>query len=100
MVVSDGVENDPPGAFDAVLPEATRLVPGLMVLHLNPVFDSEALMVTGLSPRCPVVGLRHAEDLPTVLAFARYVAGTDDLPALEAYLATCAAEMIAEDSHA
>ncbi len=101
LVISDGVENDPPGAFDAVLTEASRLVAELTVLHLNPVFDSAALMVTGLSSRCPVVGLRHAEDLPTVFAFARYVAGTDDLSALEAYLATRAAELIAEeDSHA
>ena len=39
-----------------------------------------------LSPRMPTVGLRDAEDLPTLLGFARFADGTAPLEELEAYL--------------
>ena len=87
IVVSDGVENDPPGTFHAVLLAAGRLVPGLNVLHFNPVFDAEMLTVRGLSPLVPAVGLRDADDLPTALSFARFAAGQTDMNDLDQYLA-------------
>ncbi|MVN89431.1 hypothetical protein GO986_22105 [Deinococcus sp. HMF7620] len=87
LVVSDGVENDPPGAFHPALVAARRLVPGLEVVHVNPVFDAEMLTVRALSPLLPAVGLRSAEDLPTALGFARFAAGQASLTELENYLA-------------
>lgn len=86
LIVSDGVENDPPGVFHAALTAAKRLQPSLTVLHFNPVFDAQALQVRSLSPLVPAVGLRTADDLPTALGFARYVVGGHDLGHLEAYL--------------
>lgn len=86
VIVSDGVENDPPGAFHAALVAAGRLVPRLSALHFNPVFDAEALQVRSLSPLVPAIGLRAAEDLPTALAFAQYVVGGSGLGELEGYL--------------
>ncbi|MDO5063741.1 MAG: hypothetical protein Q4E00_01950 [Actinomyces bowdenii] len=95
IVVSDGVENDPPGAFHAVLERARRLVPGLAVIHLNPVFDPRSLQVRSLSPLAPAIGLRSAEDLPAALGLARYLAGSQSLEALEAYLSGRVVEFIA-----
>lgn len=86
LVISDGVENDPPDAFHATLVAARRLRPRLSVLHFNPVFDAEALHVRSLSPLVPAIGLRNADDLPTALGFAQYVVGGRELRDLEAYL--------------
>ena len=88
IVVSDAVENDPPGTFHAALVAARRLVPRLSVLHVNPVFDAEMLTVRALSPLLPAVGLRDADDLPTALGFARFAAGQTDIGDLETYLAS------------
>lgn len=87
LIVSDGVENDPPNTFHAALAAARRMVPRLRVLHFNPVFDAEALSVRSLSPLVPAVGLRDAGDLPTALGFAAYVVGGSTLGELEGYLA-------------
>lgn len=88
VVVSDGVENDPPGAFHAVLQQARRLVPGLEVIHLNPVFDPLSLQVRSLSPLVAALGVRNGEDLPALLGMARYVQpGLHTLEELEDYLA-------------
>ena len=95
LVVSDGVENDPPGAFHAALTAAKRLQPSLVALHFNPVFDAEALQVRALSALAPATGLRDADDLPTALGFARSVTGEGDLRDLELYLERRAAQFIA-----
>lgn len=87
IVVSDGVENDPPNTFHAALLAAKRLRPELTLLHFNPVFDAEMLTVQSLSPHAPAVGLRDADDLSTALGFARFAAGQSELSELEAYLA-------------
>lgn len=87
LVVSDGVENDPPGVFDAALTAIQTRIRPITVLHLNPVFDAEQLTVRALSPRAPTVGLRAAEDLATALGFARFAAGEASLAELEGYLA-------------
>lgn len=94
IIVSDGVENDPPGAFHAALEAARTFTPDLTVLHFNPVFDAEALQVHSLSPRVPAIGLRDADDLPTALAFAAYVVGSTQQSHLETYLQQRAAEFI------
>lgn len=92
LIISDGMENDPPGVFHAALVAAGRLRSGLRVLHVNPVFDAQALRVRDLSPLVPAIGLRNAEDLPTALGFAQYVIGRNSLRDLEAYLARRAAQ--------
>ena len=94
VIVSDAVENDPPGAFHGALTAARRLVPGLAVLHFNPVFDAEMLSVRGLSPLLPAVGLRDAENLPTGLGFARFAAGQSEQDDLERYLALRARDFL------
>ena len=87
VVISDGVENDPPGVFGATLAAAQRLLGELTVVHLNPVFDAEMLSVRSVADDVPAVGLRDAEDLPTALGFARFAAGQSTLAELEAWLA-------------
>jgi len=87
IVVSDAVENDPPGVFHAAYLAARRLVPNLSVLHFNPVFDAEMLTVRPLSVAVLAVGLRDADDLPTILSFARFASGQTHLEDLEEYLA-------------
>lgn len=88
IVVSDGVENDPPGVFDAALTAIQTQIRPVTVVQLNPVFDAEQLSVRALSLRAPVVGLRAAEDLATALGFVRFAAGEATLSELEQYLAT------------
>ncbi len=89
VIVSDGYENDPPGAVAAIV-EAFRSnldrERRVSVIHANPVFDSENFEPRTLGKAIPTVGLRDAEDLPTMLGFARFVDGSADLPELEAYL--------------
>lgn len=84
LVISDGVENDPAGAFPSI---ARRLPAEVQVLHLNPVFDPEALEVANLTSHARALGLHRAEDLPTALGFARYVVGDGTLAELEETLA-------------
>ncbi|OKL51677.1 hypothetical protein BSZ40_05845 [Buchananella hordeovulneris] len=87
VVVSDGVENDPPGAFAAALAAVAKLCPQVRVIHLNPVFDPDLLAVRSLSPALPALGLRAAEELPLVLHFAAYAAATTTLAELKEHLA-------------
>jgi len=88
VIVSDGYENDPAGVVGPVLEAASRLLPRTFVVHLNPVLDAEALAPRALSPRVPTLGIRDAEDLPSLVALARFVRGDDtSLAALEQHLA-------------
>lgn len=86
VVVSDGRENSPPGAAEAIasavvarFPQPPRRV------HLNPVFDPDDFSPLGLGPSWPTVGLRQAEDLATALAIARFAHGDIEVCELEAY---------------
>jgi len=45
----------------------------------------------------PTVGVRDAEDLPTMLGFARFVDGAAELEELDAYLEARARELIGGD---
>ena len=84
LVISDGVENDPAGAFQHI---TRRLSKDVQVLHLNPVFDPEELDVANLTSHARAIGLHRAEDLPTALGFAHYVIGDGSLIELETHMA-------------
>jgi hypothetical protein len=90
VIVSDGCENFPPnGAAEVLRVFRTKLDPNrrTSIIHCNPVFNSEDFTLRTLSPTIPTVGLRDAEDLPTMLGFARFAEGSAPLSELEAYLA-------------
>ena len=65
-----------------------------LILHLNPVFDSERYAPRGLGPHIPTFGLRDAEDLPAVLQLARLAVGDLSLADVEAWLGACAARLL------
>lgn len=100
VIVSDGYENDPPHGAGEVLRIWNTRIRGRgspFVVHLNPVFDSEGYAPRSLtpaspsasgSPPVPALGLRDAEDIPTMVAFARFALGDAPLADLEAYLAS------------
>lgn len=97
VIVSDGAENCPPGGVSEVVRVfRERLDPHhrVSLLHLNPVFDAEAWVLQGVCPLVPTLGLRDAEDLPSVLGFGRFAEGTSDLASLEAFLAHRVAELL------
>lgn len=97
VIVSDGFENDPPAASEAIARcFRARLDPGrrTSLVHMNPVFDSDRYAPRALGPSIPTVGLRDAEDLPTVLGFARFAEGTAPLSELEHYLEVRVAELL------
>lgn len=94
VIVSDGVDNDPPGAAGELLSlYRQRLDPErrVSVVHLNPVVDALDYRPRALSPAIPTVALRDAGDLATALAFARLSDGTQPMAEVEASLAQRAA---------
>ncbi|MBA3546628.1 MAG: hypothetical protein H0T76_09110 [Nannocystis sp.] len=89
IIVSDGFDNDPPrGGGEVCRVFRERLDPQrrTTIVHVNPVFDAPHLGPRPLDPSVPTIGLRDAEDLPTVLAFARFADGGLSLTDLEDYL--------------
>lgn len=97
VIVSDGFENDPPGALGGLVSLWRRhLDPGRKVsfVHLNPVFDAEGLSPRSLGPALPTVGIRDAEDLLTLIGFVRFADGTAPLSELESYLEARCRELI------
>lgn len=98
VIVSDGCENDPPNGASVVLQVyRARLDPlrRTSIIHCNPVFNAEDFSVRALSPTIPTVGVRDAEDLPTVLGFARFAEGSTPLSELEGYLTERVKQMLA-----
>lgn len=87
VIVSDGYDNDPPGLAGEVLEVARRLRPNCFVIHVNPVYDTESLAPRSLSPRVPTMGIRDGDDIPTLVAFARFALGQAPLAELEEHLA-------------
>ncbi len=83
VVVSDGYDNDPGGLAGQVLEAGARLVPGCFMLHLNPVHDSEIYAPKSLTPAVPTLGLRDAEDVPTLVALARFATTAGSMTDLE-----------------
>lgn len=99
VIVSDGCENNPPnGAAQVLRIYRTKLDPGrrISIIHCNPVFNSEDFSLRVLSSTTPTVGLRDAEDLPTMLGFARFAEGSAPMSELEAYLAERVKQMLTE----
>jgi hypothetical protein len=101
IVVSDGYDNGPPNA----LSELTRIFRTKLdperrtsIIHANPVFDSELFAPRGLGAAVPTVGVRDAEDLPTVLGFARFAEGAAPLSELEDYLAARVRRLLEQDA--
>lgn len=99
VIVSDGFDNAPPfGATELTRVFRERLDPEhrTSIVHVNPVFDAESFAPKSIGPHVPTVGLRDAEDLLTVLGFARFAEGSEPLSALEAYLAERARTLLDE----
>jgi len=89
VIVSDGYENAPSGATAAVVKALRERVPGgrdVSIVHLNPVFDAEDYAPRALGPGIPTAGIRNAEDLLTMLGFARFAEGATPIRELETYL--------------
>lgn len=98
---SAGDRASPRGAGEASRdPNTQSLVPQSsgappFVVHLNPVFDAEGYapraftpggLAPGAAPPVPAMGLRDAEDLPTMIAFSRFARGDAPLSDLLDYL--------------
>lgn len=101
VVVSDGYDNGPPNAVaDLTRIFRTKLDPQrrTSIIHANPVFDSELFAPRGLGTHVPTVGVRDAEDLPTVLGFARFAEGAAPLSELEHYLAARVRGLLERDA--
>ncbi len=97
VIVSDGFENDPPcGTAEIARVYRDRIDPQLKIeiIHVNPVFDAEHYAPRTIASVIPTVGLRDAEDIPTMLNFARFASGTARLAELETYLAQRMARML------
>lgn len=97
VIVSDGWENDPPQAAAEILRIfRTRIDPmrRVSIVHCNPVYNANDFSLRQISPLIPTVGLRDAEDLPTMLGFAKFADGSSSLAELEAYLAERAKQLL------
>ena len=90
VVVSDGRENAPAGACEAIAQAVEQGLPGPapLWLHLNPVFDPEEFQPLSLGPSWPVLGIRRIEDLPLAFELASFVKGKASAADLESYLET------------
>ena len=101
LIVSDGHENDPPrGAAEVARVFKNRLDPNrkTSIVHLNPVFDADHYAPRSIGSAIPTVGLRDAEDLLTMLGFARFADGSAPLLELEDYLAERVKQMLRSGS--
>lgn len=90
VIVSDGYENDPPQAVNQIAQVYYQKLAGETrpeIIHLNPVFDSDHFSPRPLGSSIATAGLRDAEDLATMLGFARFANGAAPLSDLEEYLA-------------
>ena len=98
IIISDACDNDPPqGAAEVLRIYRTQIDPKqyTSIIHCNPVFNSDDFSLRSLSSNIPTVGLRNAEDLPTMLGFARFAEGTTPLSELEEYLEKRVKRMLA-----
>ncbi|MFO0559007.1 MAG: hypothetical protein U0269_13415 [Polyangiales bacterium] len=89
LIVSDGYENDPPGALASVLNvyrSAVDVRREVAIVHVNPVFEAANFGAASFGPVVPMVSVRDAEDVVTALGFARFADGKAPLDVLRAYL--------------
>ncbi|MEU6858960.1 hypothetical protein AB0B28_08835 [Glycomyces sp. NPDC046736] len=100
VVVSDGWDNAPAGMAAEVLRVwRERLDPdgATTVVHLNPVFDAAGLQVRSFDAATPTAGIRDAEDLPELVAFARFAAGRAGLDELRSHIDARVERRLAEE---
>jgi hypothetical protein len=64
---------------------------------VNPVFDAAGIQVRDLAPGVPTTGIRDAEDLPELVAFARFAAGRAGLAELRAHIDARVTRWLAEE---
>jgi hypothetical protein len=83
VVVSDGYENDPPGAAGDVVRIARAKLGAPPVVHLNPVFDARSFAPRGLGAAVPTVGVRDVDELPMLLTLCLFASGRASLAELE-----------------
>ena len=98
VIVSDGYENSPPGAATQIVKAFREKIAGaesVSVVHLNPVFDADHFAPKTLGPDIPTVGVRSAEDLLTMIGFARFAEGSAPIDELEDYLRRRMSELLA-----
>lgn len=101
IIISDGYENEPPqGAAEVLRIYRTKLDPShqVSIIHCNPVFDPDTFTPYILSPHIPTLGIREAEDLSTLVNFARFADGNLSLERLQDYLALRAKQMLLQST--
>ena len=64
------------------------------LLHLNPAYDDCDYAPQALGPTVPTLGIRNAEDIPSILGFAQFVDANGDLAVLQRHLETLATALI------
>ena len=97
IIISDGYENEPPkGAAEVLRIYRTKLDRSgkTSIIHCNPVFDPDTFAPYILSTHIPTLGIREAEDLPTLVNFARFADGDASFKELEDYLALRVEQML------
>ena len=97
VIVSDGYENDPPDTVRQIaMAFRNRLGKNKLpeIIHVNPVFDADHFSPRTLGPPILTVGLRDAEDLATMLGFARFASGAAPMDELEQFLEFKANQLI------
>jgi len=100
VIVTEGNENYPPGGVDAVVCLYREAMGGRAeIVHINPVLDAHDFDVRALSPLIPVLGMRAAEDLPSLWPFARYCQGSLDLPGLRRHIAAAISAYVQGETH-
>lgn len=88
IVVSDG-HDDAPQVLRALLNAWRQRVDPhrhTSVVHLNPVFDTDALTMAPIAEAVPTVGIRSAHNLPSLVGLARFGEGRSGLQDLRAHL--------------
>ncbi|HEU4408986.1 MAG TPA: hypothetical protein VFS43_27245 [Polyangiaceae bacterium] len=83
VVVSDGYENDPPGAAGDVVRVAREKLGAPPVVHLNPVFEARSFAPRGLGAAVPTVGVRDVDEVPMLLTLCLFASGGASLAELE-----------------
>lgn len=97
VVLSDGYDNDPPGGAAEVVRVFRERIDRerrIGLVHLSPVYEADNIALRGLGPAIPTLGIRDAENVPTLLTFARFADGSAELAELQAYLEHCAKAVI------
>lgn len=103
VIVSDGYENDPPGALASMLSAyRTSVDPkrAVSIVHVNPVFEAASYGAASFGPAVPMVSVRDAEDVLTALGFARFADDKATLEELARYLDGRVAEFLGSDDAA